>query len=525
MSWFSRKQKQQRPSGSTRRRSSLKRFECLENRNLMASGLVNVLLTPFAPPGTALALVGDGSNNEVDINQTLNVGEYTIQGRNGTLLQLNGSFATTPSMTVNGVNGSITVELGSGNDVLRILARPDSQQSSLPGNLAIVNGDGSDINTLDKVLVNGGLSVTKASGTSGYSELNITSSMIVGSTVVSNDGGQGGDTKTVIDNSWLQGAASGPAFTLTNGTGADINNIRGNSQFGLGPFAAVNPVVSINNGDGGSQTTFTGASAVAGMSTTTIYGRLTIVNGTNLPGFIELVTFQATNVLGPVDLSNGDGNNTTEVLASTLGSHLVLGSDNRPVIGGPLSVANDSGYDELRINGSALPWGLVVNNNAANAAANWGSASQISQSSIGTGPYGPRIFNGPMIAAGVAALIRGDNGRDLFNVEATSIGGRLDMGLTGGNNVLNITNNSLVVGLLYVGNSGNDQLTIDRSKIVVDVELSFGDGADEFYLRNMVLATDWPSPLLGKVVIDGGLGVDRTNLSSLIPNNFELIVP
>lgn len=529
MLWFKRSGKKKNQSKSAGERLHGQRlhgqrslgFESLENRRVLASGIVNIVLAPFAPPGSSLSLLGDGSNNEVEISQTLNVGEYLIQGKNGTLLQLNGSFATVPSMTVNGINFDIDVQLGNGNDTFRFLARPDSQPSNVPMDLNIENEDGSNVNSLTGVLINGDLNVSKAATTSGYSELNITSSTIVGSTRVNNtSGGPDGDTKTVIDNSWLQGGA-GPAFTLTNGNGADINNIRGNSQFGIGPYQTTGPVVLIINGAGGSQTTFTGASAVAGFSTTTVYGRLDINNGLNLPGFVDLVTFDGTNVLGPVNVANGDGNALTGVTNSNLGSHLVLDSLNTPAYGGPMAVVNGSGYDEFTMTSSSLPWGLSINNDSGGPGANWGSSTSITQSSIGTGPYGPRVPAAP----GVALIALGDDGRDLVNVNSTTIGGRLDLQLAAGNNELNVTNNSVMAGLYVDTRNGNDKVLIDKSKILVDVYARLGNGADEFYVRNIAFATDWPSSLLGLIDIDGELGVDRTNLGMLVPGGFEILVP
>jgi hypothetical protein len=427
-----------------------------------------------------------------------------------------------PSLTVNGINNAISVSLRTGNDNFSFLARPDGQPSNIPGDLVITNDDGSNVNMLSDVLINGNLSVLKAPAASGYNDLQILRSTVIGATLVDNIGA-GGDTKTVIDTSSLQGTGVGPAFTLLNGVGADINNIRGNSQFGTGPFVSTGPVVLINNGDGGSQTTFTGASAIAGFGTTTVYGALVINNGLNLPGFVDLVTFDGTNVLGPVVVENGDGNASTGVTNSTLGSHLALAPTNLPLIGGPLVVLNQAGFDDFTMTGSTLPWGLAIDNNFGVPPANWGSSTQINQSSIGTGPFGPRLdmFG----AAGDAMALLGDNGRDLVNMNGATLGGRLNLTLFAGNNELNVTNNSVMAGLRLVTLGGNDKVLIDSSRILVDVFVRLGNGADEFYVRNIAFATDWPSSLLGSVSVDGELGVDRTNLGSLIPLGFELLVP
>ena len=52
--------------------------ESLESRNLLA-GLVDVQIAPMLAPGE-LDLIGDGSNNSVEISQSLNPGEYRIDG-------------------------------------------------------------------------------------------------------------------------------------------------------------------------------------------------------------------------------------------------------------------------------------------------------------------------------------------------------------------------------------------------------------------------------------------------------------
>ena len=146
-------------------------------------------------------------------------------------------------------------------------------------------------------------------------------------------GGSGGDTWTEIDNSWLQGnGGPGPAFVLSNAEGKDINDILGNSQFGIGPFPVPPVVVIISNAGGGSRTTFTGASAVAGFGTTTVYGDMIIANAANVPGTLDMVTFNGSNVLGDVLVTNGDGDTSVTVTNSTLGSHLVAPPFS-PVIG------------------------------------------------------------------------------------------------------------------------------------------------------------------------------------------------
>lgn len=527
MFWSIQRNKKQR---ATRRNSSRQparrlRFEPLEDRRVLAAGLVDVQIFPLLAAGE-LNLLGDGSNNEVRISQTVNVGTYRIDGLNGTLLQVNGAGVTMPTVTVNGITGEISVDLLAGNDMFTFdntNAAP-GQDSNVPVNLEINNDDGSNVNTISDVMINGDLLVSKNPGSTGYSELHIVNSTVIGYTNVDNTaGGAGGDTWTEIDNSWLQGnGGAGPAFTLSNAEGKDINDILGNSQFGIGPFPLATPVVVISNAGGGSRTTFTGASATAGFGTTTVYGDLLIDNGANVPGTLDIVTFNGSNVLGDVDMTNGIGDTSTTVTNSTLGSHLVAPPFS-PVIGSPLSIENDAGFDQLAMTQSSAPWGLLIDNDVSGNDDVWGSVTQITGSQIGTAPFGPDIPG----FLNAAMVLRGDNGRDLVNIGATQFGGTLDLGLFAGNNEVNLTNGSSVVALNLVTLGGNDSVLIDDSTIQVAVYVRLGFGADGFIVTNVDPATEWPSALLGLIDINAELGVDTTNLSALALGalGFEIFVP
>ena len=497
--------------------------ESLESRNLLA-GLVDVQIAPMLAPGE-LDLIGDGSNNSVEISQTLNPGEYRIDGLDGTLLQINGAGVTMPSVTVNGITGDIDVWLGTGNDTFLFSNKyaAGGQESNIPLSLNINNDDGSNENTLADVLINVDLTVAKIPATTGYSELHIIDSTIIGYTRVDNTGGgTGGDSWTEIDNSWLQGnGAIGPALALRNADGKDINDILGNSQFGIGPFPQPGPTVVIDNGPGGSRTTFTGASAVAGFGTTTVYGDLLIRNGTNVPGTMDTVTFNGSNVLGDVVNVNGDGNTSVTVTDSTLGSHLVA-PPLSPVIGGPVEILNDAGYDQFLMTNSSAPWGIKINNDVTGNEDVWGSATNIFESEIGTNPFCLDIPGFP----NAALVLLGDNGADVVNVGATTLGGTLHLNLNAGNNDVNITNGSVMPSLRLRTLGGNDDVLIDDSTIQIAIQVRLGTGADSFLVTNVDPATQWPSALLGLIDIDGELGVDTTNISALALGalGFEIFV-
>ena len=264
MFWSNRRTRRSRSEKPKTRQQTTRQllFESLETRRVLAAGIVDVHIFPVLAAGR-LDLVGDGSDeNEMQISQTANAGEFRVDGLNGTLLQLDGAGVTMSTVTVNGITANIHVLLGTGDDVFTLddTFAAAGQPSSVPANLEIVNNDGSNRNFVSgTALINGNLLVAKVAGSTGYSELHILDTTVIGSTSVDNTGGgTGGDSWTEIDNGQLQGnGGPGPAFTLVNALGKDILEVMGNSQFGTGPFAILGPVVVISNGEGGSRTSFT----------------------------------------------------------------------------------------------------------------------------------------------------------------------------------------------------------------------------------------------------------------------------
>jgi hypothetical protein len=515
MFWPIKKNKKNKKRAAERASNRRLFMEPLEDRRVLA-GIVDVQIWPDIGLGD-LKLVGENGNEQIEISMISNADRsYEIKGLNGTQLSLNGGGMTFTSLPVNAIFGDITIELGTGNDTFNFVG---SSESIIPNDLIINNDDGSNVNILDEVRINGDLLVTKLLGTTGYSELQIRNSTVIGLTVVDNKGGDGltgGETFTEIVNSWLQGdSGRGAALDLDNPDEKDIISISGNSQFGVGPFPfpIVQAVVDINNRDGGSRTTFTGASPVAGFGTTTVYGDVRISNALNLPGTLDMVTFNGANVLGDVDIVNGDGNTRTMVTNSVLGSHLVADPFS-PEIGSPLVIQAERGFDETSLTDTEVPWGCKfeydVGNHGESGFGNksdFGSKTDLSQSKCGTHPFGPDIEPLP----GVGLAVMGDDGDDVFNMSASEVGETLRLNLFAGNNEVNILNQSVVGALWLQTLGGNDNVLIDDSEIQVAIEATLGSGADSFYVTNVEPA-EWPSTLLGAVRIVGGLGVDTTNI-------------
>jgi hypothetical protein len=186
-----------------------------------------------------------------------------------------------------------------------------------------------------------------------------------------------------------------------------------------------------------------------------------------------------------------------------------------------MQVLNDAGYDQLQMTNSTVPWGLIVNDDvAASNASTWGSATTLTGSHIGTTAYCP------LVMAGDSLRFLGDNGRDVVNLNNTTLGRTLNLQLFNGNNEADITNGSVMSSLYLVAGSGNDTVLIDNSAINVSVSIQLNAGADQLTIKKGVNFS-WPNPLLGSIAIDGGIGVDTTNVDAIVAGalGFEVIVP
>ncbi len=464
--------------------------EMLESREMLSgAGLVNVVIAPVGPAGT-LALVGDADNNSVKITSGTNTGDYVITGVDNTLLEINGAGVTMQQVTVNGIVGIMQVHLGLGTNQFDFEAGA-SGRSVVPADLLIVNSTGDNTNIIHDTTINGNLSVSKAAGASGFCNLQLARTTVVGNATVDNQtGGGSGGSNTLIDTCQLQGGG-GLALTITNAYGYDTLSVT-NSELGSGVFPAA--IVVISNGDGASAATFTAPSG----SQTRIDGGLVINNGNNVPDTFDSVNFINTEVIGAVSLNDAGGNTQTIVTNSHLGTGLTVPA--------PVMIANNVGQDQFTMSASDAQWGLSINNDVVAAgASNWGSTTTISANcKIGTCPLG----QAPALAPN-GLTIMGDEGADLVTISGTStgtqIGGNAALNLFDGNNKINFTTTTMA-GLNVVTGAGNDDLSIVGCTIPVSLTVNLGNGADRMKVKQTSVL---PNPLYGLIAIDGGSGVDQ----------------
>ncbi|REK10739.1 MAG: hypothetical protein DWQ37_14920 [Planctomycetota bacterium] len=492
--------------GRSRRYQPKRRFGCesLELR-AMLSGVVNVDVV-----GGNLYIYGDGSNNQVEIYQNPAVGSFHISSPDDTLFTFNGvNPPTFQQLDVNGVINDIEVYLEDGNDTFRFLGRQAGGQSSVQQNLYIENWDGSNVNEIIDTLVNGYFEVYKDPTSSGYAELLIRDSKIIGYTDIDNFGNGEGDTKTTIDNSILE-----DYLEIYNPYGSNTVDVLSNSQFGTGQFIdPAQPIIYIDNDGGASRISFAGSSQVAGPGTTTVYGAIEIFNGFNPEGTLNYLTLQSVNVLGYIEVVNYDGDTKTMVLDTTTGSSSVVPP------GGSFVIENEDGYDTFEMKDSDIPWGLYIDNDfGGEGQRNYGSATSIVDSSLG-GLLNP--------LSDYAFELYGDDGADSVTISGSTLAAGVYLDLYDGQNSATLQNSSMS-GFEYYGGNGDDIVTIDNTTILYYVYIYLYEGADELHMMNMDYATQWPSILLDIVEIDGGLGVDTLTGAKPPANvyqNFEFELP
>jgi len=135
-------------------------------------------------------------SNQIDIQSTTNANEYTIIGRNGTKVQINGGPSILEAQTVNPITGNIYVALGPTADTVRFLSKSPTADSTVPRDLVIYHSDGDVIEIghfaedhnpvpgfTSGVTINGELAVIP-SGIGGAT-LRVADSTVIGPTVVS----------------------------------------------------------------------------------------------------------------------------------------------------------------------------------------------------------------------------------------------------------------------------------------------------------------------------------------------------
>jgi hypothetical protein len=493
-----------RPSKMRRRRERHLAVESLESREVL-SGIVGVAVS-----GGILSLVGDQpltaggmeqpSDNSVLVEQGAAVGQLIITGQDNTLLREGGSLKQ--STTVNGVI-SINVSLGLMNDTFELKgidpagagtlpADPSGTPALIRGSITIVNDEcGVKKNTIDNAIIKDDVFIEKVAGVYNRGEVWIYDTTIEGSLMVDNaNGGGGGSTSTTLHRVHLE-----RQLTILNGFDLDFVDIQ-DCEIDKSTAAGTN----INNGPGGSRTTFTSTGATGNV----LYGALTITNGANpidvpgLPLLDDLVTFNRTIVLGAVTINNDGGDSRVAILdQSQLGTNIN--------VAGQVTVLNAAGVDMFDMDESAAPFGIYIDNATSDTIAvpdMYGSTTTITRSELGC----------CLLQSGQHALfVLGDAAKDVVEITeckppdigdiSPTIIGPVELKLFDGNNEVLIEENDPIQGLLIETGRHMDRVIIrgtDAEKQVIMIpSITMGDSNDLLVLEHV--------EVLGDALLDGDL--------------------
>ena len=527
------------------------RFESLENRRVLAANFVMIDVV-----GDEIQMSGDTNANHVEIFQ---------DSRRG--------FSPSESFTVRAKSGSETLFVDEDGDVIG-----DSFVS--PINIAIHNimidfkqggADsvaffGMDESTSDSSEIDGMLQIeTNGEAVVSLEDLEVETLLVshqddddMGMTMLSNvvvngkdftadgdrtfysahiESGGGGSKITIVDSDLKGGLSISNDglvdFTdpmnpdhIANATGAaDIIQIT-NTDIGELLVMAPRSVLEIHNGDGESRTTLERDNAT---DPSRIRGDVEIVNG---DGFDE-VTFSAINIWGNSDIENGDGN-VLHGSAIMIHNESVIGSD--LLAGGRLNVVNADGDDRLTIEESSLPSGIIVNN---------GDDQDTNTIIIGKAgdvalPAERTIIGGNTLAPSVIQFANGD-GNERISVINTDLRGFVDIGLSGGDDTVNMSD-VVVNGALNIGNTGairpafvdqlfadlgivgaddgddgagDDRVTLEDVTVTAGTFIDLGDDEDRVDLIDDI---DFGPRAHIEGGGDSGDTLDRRNLSSVMTN-------
>lgn len=430
----------------------------------------------------------------------------TVQVTNSTgadTFQIEGASAT--------FNSGVTIKNGAGNSSTLIDQAGAGTATMFKSSLAFTNlegfdsyalggaslallgmtisngGGGSDIqfNAADTTIT-GNLSITNGSGNDNFS-LGGANFAVTGGVTFANGTG---DTNTQINATTL--SQIGGALSITNGDG--------NNLFSTGGLETRLSSVSINNGVGGSTTSFGGTTCLisgsvsinngSGSNTTTFAAATSLISAnttiTNGPGDdnVKILGGDFTST-GNITIANGDGTSLTQLAATNL-----------IAIAGTLQVTNKDGVDTFAV---AVPTAqlhtVTVNNGSGDTTTKFDAPST--------------QFSGNLAVANAA-------GADLFVVTDTvadlTFTGALTLSNGNGGGTTNFNGiKTRIVGSVSVTNAaGFDTLDVGATALELNVSGAFtiknGDGGSLTSLDPG--AADATTILGGTLTIVNGDGLD-----------------
>ena len=449
------------------------RIETLEERVVLAA----VAVTFDSATGN-LTINGTGAVDDVNVVFT-GTNSINVTTSGATTFTLNGGAAAAATGVINGVTGNVVINLGNGNDLLKLDAAAAASLDS--GNLIIDLGSADD--TLSKtgagaLTVTGNVSVFGGTGNDairfGTTALNAAAGTFIAGSI-SVDAGTVG-TKTVT----VDGTSVGTNATITTaGTGLQTVTLGGRTATNT---VGGNLVVALVGGsyafdaDGtdvtGNVTVTTGGGTTASIdwATSNVTGTTTLINGAATTTLNEIIISGST-LTGNVIAKNGSATTTNAITvdgstlsgkSSTLtngpadtSNGISLGVTTTNTFAGLLTATNDaatlSGNNTITLSRGDLNGGANLSNTTVGASV----ASLAVNNTVTIGDVAAVTITGNLVVTNAAATTQ-----NLVNIDRLTVDGVKAGNVTINNGAVSAGTTSVIFGAAAAANDIDGNLTI-----------------------------------------------------------------
>lgn len=443
-------------------------------------GFDNIQITPDSLNIGGLVSVTNGSGGSyVGLSpngpMTLAGGAKITNGAGEDTLVLGGTNTTTL------VSKGLTVAHGHGGSSTFLTAA----DATISGAVSIAALDGDDVLSFSpgKLSIAGGVTFTAGNGDAQAFLTPTTSQTLQGPVAIQNATGklqftygQAGAASVSKGLSWTNG--NGSLQVLVEGTVTVNGSVTGKAGEGFAkievPADLVAGTVSITNGAGGSDVSFTGSTRIA--------GALTINNSDGT----DLVALSGSKfeVLGSASINQGVGEIPTHG-GQTQASSVLINAGTSTFTGG-LTVKALSGSDKVQFGGGISAKSLSIDLGADEATI---------------------TVDGPLTIAGNLSVLTGSSSDTIALRQGVTVGGTTTIRTGAGDEAIEWAGaNSLLNGPVTIDTGDGEDLLIVQSWTVKSAtKITLGSGNDEVFIDNSILAA---------VFVDAGGGSDAVYVES-----------
>jgi hypothetical protein len=477
-------------------------IECLEERTLLAGNVLAAVL-----PGGNLLVLGDSKANQIGI-QSITGGALQITSLDGTTT-ING---TAGPFNANGVTGSVFVFLGAGNDVVHVGG--GTMTTSIPQNLLIGLGDGTDTAEVANASVGGNLAIFGGRGGDTVSVGSATSASAV--TVDGNlliFGGLGNSTMAVFDaniDGNLTLIGNGNSDHIQVGYDAGLGIIGDESDTGHVNVGGNLTITDLSSGFGfplgGLDGALDGIGCATNPSSFGIGGCLAIAGncGPNISGLFNgfFGCFNSFSGFG-CSLTCGPGSKSS-------GEHVAVADAD---VTGNLCIQTGCGNDEILIGAAHTP--ATDNNPLINLV--FGPVSVGGNLSVKAGAGNDTMLLVEVAVTGNTQLDTGCGNDNVGVLDSSSFTGDFTIHAGRGNDSIVLSTNTFFGNVTIYGGRGMDTIGLADSLFEQTVTINGGPGNDTFLTTQVPFANDFAggTPILNSV--ETSSEVSATDFAAAFP--------